>query len=176
MKIELDGILVVEGKEDASYLSNYISSEIVTLNRFELSNKTINYLKDKKVIALLDPDEAGGRIRKRLNQMLNNIINIDIDIRKCIRGKKNGVAECEIDEILTKLRPYVIEKTQANTNIKQSDLYELGLVGDKGKREYICNRLSIGNCNSKKLYKRLVLNEISLEELRKLINEYNHGN
>ena len=28
----LDGILVVEGKEDASYLSNYISSEIVITN------------------------------------------------------------------------------------------------------------------------------------------------
>ena len=49
MKKYLDGILVVEGKEDASYLSNYISSEIVTTNGFDIPKETISYLKDKKV-------------------------------------------------------------------------------------------------------------------------------
>ena len=39
----LDGILVVEGKEDASYLSNYISSEIVVLNGYDIQEFTINY-------------------------------------------------------------------------------------------------------------------------------------
>ena len=105
MKIFLDGILVVEGKEDASYLSNYIDSEIVVVNGFELDERTINYLKDKKIIALLDPDEAGVKIRNKLNELIPNIINVEIDINKCIRGVKNGVAECEIDEILTKLKP-----------------------------------------------------------------------
>ena len=47
MKMYLDGVLVVEGKEDASYLSNYISSEIVVVNGYELDEATINYLKGK---------------------------------------------------------------------------------------------------------------------------------
>ena len=67
MKMYLDGVLVVEGKEDASYLSNYISSEIVVVNGYELDERTITYLKGKKVIALLDPDDAGKTIRKKLN-------------------------------------------------------------------------------------------------------------
>jgi len=36
MKKSLNGILVVEGKEDASYLSNYIDSEIVTVQGYEV--------------------------------------------------------------------------------------------------------------------------------------------
>ena len=52
MKISLNRVLVVEGKEDASYLSNYIDSEIVVVNGFELKNTTISYLKDKPVILL----------------------------------------------------------------------------------------------------------------------------
>ena len=42
MKISLSRILVVEGKEDASYLSNYIDSEIVVVNGYELSEATIS--------------------------------------------------------------------------------------------------------------------------------------
>ena len=98
MKEYLKGVLVVEGKEDAAYLSNYISSEIVVINGFEMNHTTINYLKDKEVILLVDPDEAGKNIRKTLNGRLFNVINVEIDISKCNRGKKKGVAECDISE------------------------------------------------------------------------------
>ena len=106
MKMYLDGVLVVEGKEDVSYLSNYIASEIVVVNGYELDPKTIAYLKGKKVIALLDPDEAGKAIRKKLNTIISDLINVEIDINKCNRGKKNGVAECQIDELIGKLQAF----------------------------------------------------------------------
>lgn len=166
MKIYLDGILVVEGKEDASYLSNYIASEIVIVNGFELSKDTINYLKDKKVILLLDPDESGLKIREKLNKELTDPINVEIDISKCNRGIKKGVAECQIDEILAKLSQYVIEKDMENTSdIKISDLYELGLINNKELRDEVCEKLNLGKCNGKQLYKRLLINKISLNQL-----------
>ena len=172
MKLFLNGILVVEGKEDASYLSNYIDSEIVVVNGFELDKSTISYLNNKRVIALLDPDEAGQKIRKKLNNELQNIINVEIDISKCNRGLKKGVAECEIDEILDVLSQYGIEKHDICSNMKQSDLYELGLTGNKEKREFVCEKLNLGKCNSKLLYKRLVLNNITYEQLCEIIKEY----
>lgn len=173
MRIYLDGILVVEGKEDASYLSNYVASEIVVVNGYELDNQTIEYLKNKKVIALLDPDEAGIKIRKKLNEILSNIINVEIDINKCTRNTKNGVAECEIDEILTKLKPYVIDCQNKETNLKESDLFELGLIGNKELRDRVCRSLKLGKCNGKTLYKRLISANVKLGELKRIVEECN---
>ena len=177
MKLFLNGVLVVEGKEDASYLSNYIESEIVVVNGYEMSEHTINYLKGKTIIALLDPDDAGKQIRKTLNDKLENVINVEIDINKCIRGTKNGVAECSIDEIMAKLQPYSVKNPAKLKQIQESDLFNLGLVnGDIGLRKYVCEKLNLGKCNGKVLLKRLNANNVSMEELTKVVEEYKHGN
>ena len=165
MKIYLDGILVVEGKEDASYLSNYIASEIVTTNGYELAKETISYLNNRKVIILTDPDEAGLKIRRELNKVIPNAANVEIDIKRCVRNVKNGVAECEIDEVLTKLKPYIASKKESKSDITISDLYNLGLMDNKELREQICQRLKFGKCNAKTMYKRLLNNNISLKQL-----------
>ena len=157
MKLYLKGILVVEGKEDASYLSNYIASEIVIVNGFEIPESTISYLKDKTVILLLDPDEAGLKIRDKIKKLLPNSVDVEIDINKCDRGLKSGVAECQIDEILSKLHIYVDEELKSSSDITKSDLYNLGLVGNKELRKKVCDKLNLGNCNGKTLYKRLLM-------------------
>ena len=169
MKITLDGILVVEGKEDASYLSNYVASEIVMINGFEISEATIKYLNNKKVIVLTDPDAAGQKIRERINNLLPNVINAEVDISKCSRGNKNGIAECEIDEILTKLKQYIIEEKASQSDIKMSDLYNLNLVGNQSLRKHVCDKLNFGECNAKTLYKRLIANNIKLKELIEIV-------
>ena len=177
MKLYLNGVLVVEGKEDASYLSNYIESEIVVVNGFEMSEHTINYLKGKTIIALLDPDDAGKQIRKTLNDKLENVINVEVDINKCIRGIKNGIAECSIDEILAKLQPYSVKNPAKLKQIQESDIFKLGLVnGDVDLRKYVCEKLNLGKCNGKVLLKRLNANNVSMEELTKVVEEYKHGN
>ena len=169
MKIYLDGILVVEGKEDASYLSNYIDSEIVTTNGFDIPKEVIFYLKDKKVIVLTDPDEAGLKIRQKLNELLPTVINVEVDIKKCIRNTKNGVAECDINEVLTKLKPYYINKSDSQSDITINDLYNLGLMNNKDLRDEVSRRLNLGKCNAKTLYKRLLNNNIKLEQLYEIM-------
>jgi ribonuclease M5 len=177
MKEYLRGVLVVEGKEDAAYLSNYVSSEIVVINGYEMSPTTINYLKDKEVILLVDPDEAGKNIRKLLNERLSNVINVEIDISKCSRGKKNGVAECDIEEIMSKLQPYFAKNPAKLQRITSSDLFNLGLVNkEKDARNYVCETFNLGVCNGKMFLKRLNENNISIEELTKVVEQYNHGN
>ena len=173
MKLFLKGILVVEGKEDASYLSNYIDSEIVILNGYEMDERTINYLENKTVIALLDPDEAGHTIRKELNKRILNVINVEVDIKKCTKGKKTGIAECEINEIINALKPYAIDKVLNESDIKQSDLFNLNLLSNKNLRNYVCDKLGLGKCNGKKMYQRLVSSHIQLNELKKIVSEYN---
>ena len=142
MKMYLDGVLVVEGKEDASYLSNYISSEIVVVNGYELDERTIN---------------------------------IEIDINKCNRGKKNGVAECEIEEIIGKLQAFSVKNPENTPNITISDLYSLGITESSELREYVSEKLNLGKCNNKQLLKRMNLNQVQLDLLKKIVEEY-HGN
>ena len=176
MKISLNRILVVEGKEDASYLSSYIGSEIVVVNGYEVSDATISYLKDKPVILLLDPDSAGESIRNKLNRVLDNAVNVSIDIKKCSRGAKNGVAECEIAEILDKLSEFCRVFDEKQADFGTAELYELGLANNKELRAYVCNKLNLGNCNFKTFYKRLVLNGIKLSQICEIIEEYKYGN
>ena len=176
MKRHLNSILVVEGKEDASYLSNYIASEIVVVNGFELNDNLISYLKNKKVIVLTDPDEAGKTIRKQLNDKLNNVDNVEIDIAKCSRGHKNGVAECEIDEIMDKLSPFFVEKFPSESLITSSDLYSLGISNNKQLREYVCKKMNLGNCNNKRLLKRIRSNNVELDLLKTIVKKYKNGN
>ena len=169
MKLHLNRILVVEGKEDASYLSNYIDSEIVVVNGYELSKATISYLKDKPVILLLDPDLAGEEIRKKLNLALNDVINVSVDIKKCTKGVKNGIAECEIDEVLGKLSEFCGDFSAKRPDFSTSDLYELGIIGNKELRKRVCEIFNLGDCNGKTIHKRLLDNNISLEQLCEII-------
>ena len=176
MKLFLDRILVVEGKEDASYLSNYIKSEIVVVNGYELSESTIAYLKDKPVILLLDPDSAGEEIRKKLNKSLNNVVNVTINIKKCTKGNKNGVAECQIEEILDKLSEFCREFEKKQIVFTASNLYDLGLSNDKNLRKYVCKKLNLGDCNFKTLKNRLNYNDITMSQVCEIIEEYRNGN
>lgn len=175
MKLYLDGILVVEGKEDASYLSNYVSSEIVVVNGYELAEQTLSYLKDKKIIVMTDPDEAGIQIRKKINEIIPNSINVEVDINKCTRGKKSGIAECEIEEILKKLMLHVPPKIENVQNVKLADLQKIGLLNNVELRNYICGKINLGKCNNKQLIKRINSNKIKIENIEKIVKEY-YGN
>ena len=176
MKINLDSILVVEGKEDASYLSNYIASEIVVVNGFELAEQTISYLKNKRVILLLDPDEPGERIREKLNKVLPFAVNVNVDINKCSKGSKKGIAECDINEILDKLHKYVKTECDSQSDINVDDLFRLGLSNNKTLRNRVCEKLELGKCNAKKLYKRLKYNNVKLKDLCEIIKECSYDN
>lgn len=176
MKKYLKYILVVEGKEDASYLSNYIASEIVVVNGYELDSSLISYLKDKDVIILTDPDEAGQQIRNKLNGMLNKVHNVEIDISKCNRGKKNGVAECQIDEILCKLKVFFENNPEKYAEITSFDLYELKITENSQLRAYVSEKLNLGTCNNKQLLKRMNNTHVQLEVLKDIVKQYSHGN
>ncbi|HHT66842.1 MAG TPA: DUF4093 domain-containing protein [Erysipelotrichaceae bacterium] len=175
MKLFLDGILVVEGKEDVAYLSNYISSEIIPVNGFELCPKTMEYLKDKKVIIMTDPDEAGKQIRQNINKIITNASNVEIDISKCSRDKKKGIAECEIGEVLSKLRPYALDKINKSPHIGLPDLQKIGLINNAKLRSYVCEQLNLGKCNNKQLIKRVNNHKIEIQQMERIVKKY-YGN
>ena len=164
-----NSVLVVEGTNDVSYLSSFIKGEIVSLNGLEVKKDTIKYLKElernKKIIILCDPDEAGERISNCLKEKLQNYVVIKIDKKYCTRGVKNGVAECEKSEIIAKLKPFLSDNCTENKQIiNLSDIEKL-----KAKysitNEDICDYYNLGNVNTKTMIRRLIALGLSVEIL-----------
>ena len=176
MKKQLNGILVVEGKSDVAFLSNYIDAEFVTTNGSETSKKTIEYLKEasktKEIYVLTDPDSPGKRIRDVLDANIPNLKHCFISKENSIKHNKVGVAEGDINEILESLSFALVTNKENVGNLTMNDLVELGLSGTSEslqKRGLVSKKLHIGFCNSKTFLKRLNYLGISKDELKKLL-------
>ena len=174
MKKTIKDVLVVEGAADASYISSLVEALIVTTNGYEIPDKEIDFLNHlpigKKVLILTDSDKAGGEIRNRLNDRLTNLENIYVDINQCNKNNKHGVAECNKDELLKVLKPYISE-TVLQERITTNDLIKIG-IDSKDKREYLAKELHLGNCNNKTLLKRINYLEIPLQKLNEIYKKY----
>ena len=171
--------LVVEGTNDVSYLSSFIEGEIVSVNGLEVKRDTVEYLKElekvKKIIILADPDEAGEKIAIKISKELSNYEIVNVDITKCTRSKKNGIAECDKGEILYKLSGFLLEKP-----LKTERLLSLvDIENIKGRyhvgNQDICNEFHLGNVNTKTMIKRLNALELSLVEIENRLKK-KYGN
>lgn len=178
MKRFLNAILVVEGKSDVSYLSNFIDAEYVITNGSEISSDTINYLKKAKeikdIIVLTDPDSPGKRIRDILDNEISGLKHSYIRKEFAVKHNKVGVAECDINEVFHALDNLFENKVTYKETISFSDLYDLQLSGNINSlelRNKVCRKLSIGFSNTKTLYKKLNMLGISKKDLEKIINE-----
>lgn len=178
MKYFINKIIVVEGKEDVSYLSSFIEAEYVTTNGYDIKPQELDYLNEaskyKEILVLVDPDKAGRDIEKTLRPRIAKATYLNINISKCVRGKKNGVAECEQEEIINVLKSHFSEKNPQKTNVLQRKLNKIDF-SDKKLREYICEKLHLGICNLKKLFIRLETLQVSEEKLQEIVQEY-YGN
>ena len=176
MKKILDAILVVEGKSDVSFLSNYLECEFVITNGSEVSKETIEYLKtsskSKRIIVLTDPDFPGKKIRTILDEKIPNLEHCYVDKAKSIKNGKVGVAECDIEEVYKALSRSFVNKNSVKETITINELYELDLLGSKNSkdnREKLSNKLGLGFNNGKSLHKRLNSLGLTKEEVQKLL-------
>ena len=170
----IPGVIVVEGTHDVSKLSLVYDSVYVVTNGYDVPQKEINFLKALKggtpIIVLTDKDEAGKKIRDKINQIRNDVINIEIEAPK--NKKKKGIAECELFDIQKALDKYVGEKK----SISNLDLYELGIIGKENSREIrnkLSNKFNLGLVNKNNMIKRLNILDISLEDIKKEIQACN---
>lgn len=175
MKYFFDGVIVVEGNNDVSFLSSFIDSVFLITNGYEIPSDELDFLKNinNNVIILTDSDEAGRRIREKLNKELINTINIEVDVTKCNKNNKHGVAECEKEEVVKCLKPYFCENSYT-INYSLADLNHLG-IDNKEKRNYLAKQLHLGKCNNKNLLKRLSFKQINIKDIEKVMEGY-HGN
>ena len=174
MKKHIPGVIVVEGKMDEVVIKSLFDAVIVKTNGYDINNDDIEFVKQiPNRILLTDSDEAGITIRNRLNDLCD-FINVTVDITKCNKKNKHGVAEADRDYLYNLLLPYVSNINDMGT-LKLEDLYKLSLTGkddSKLRREYISSRYHLGVTNSKTVLERLNLLKISYNELEESLKEY----
>lgn len=174
--MKIDGVVVVEGKSDVAFLSNFLETEFVITNGSDIPQDTIDYLKKisqtKNIYVLTDPDYPGEKIRRTLDEHIPNLKHCFVNKEKSIRHGKVGVAESTKEEVISALQNVVVVNKHVEGSLTMNDLLELGLTGQNdssSKRDSICKQLRLGHCNTKTLLKRLNYCGITKEEINKLL-------
>ena len=177
--IEKSPVIVVEGKTDIDKLEKITNAILISTNGSSVPRETIEYIKElskeRKVIILTDPDYSGLRIRDILNKEIPNAYNAFVPRDKASNGKKLGVAETPVEEIVKALKDAkVFNVNKEELSISLQDLYELGLVGQNNSsylREKVYSHFKLGYGNAKMLIKRLSSVGISKEEVKEYLKE-----
>ncbi len=173
---KLNAVLVVEGKSDVSFLSNYIDALFVTTNGSDVPISTIEYLKElsktKEIIVLTDPDHPGNMIRNKLDDNIPNLKHCYINKEKAIKHNKVGVAEADIDEVLNSLKHFFVQSKDKKGILSMSDMYDLKLSGhnmSEDLRNLVSNHYHLGHNNAKSLLNKLNVLCITKEDIVEVI-------
>ena len=168
MKKIIDGIIVVEGTSDSSYLSSFIDALFVETNGYDIKPNDLDFLVNshKKIIILTDSDEAGETIRERLLKELPNSVNIKVNSNKCNKRGKHGVAECEKEEILNVLKEHFIDSKNNQDVLTLKDLISL-TNGQNLIKKSISNFYHLGTTKNKEMLRRLNALGITKSQIEK---------
>lgn len=176
-KIHVNGFLIVEGYSDIAFLSSFLEAKIVQIAGFSFSRRIKDYILELSKIAnpiiLVDQDEAGITIEKRLSKLLPGAAVVKVKSQANKRGK-NGIAESDKKEVLQALDPYIIDpKTKEADILTSNDLLSVGLMGNgsKNRRDLLAKHLGLGECNAKTFLKRCNSLNIYKEDLERIMAE-----
>lgn len=164
-------VIVVEGKNDTKNLQRYFEVDTIETHGLGLSRETLEYIDEvndrRGVILFLDPDSAGEKIRKRINDYIPGLKNAFV-LKEDARTKKKVGVEHASYEVLKEALDHVVSYDEFHHTINVEDMYELHLMGSDDssyRRDVVSREFHIGKCNGKTMLKRLNMLGISREEL-----------
>lgn len=183
MKMKINEIIIVEGRNDLINLKKYIDAEIIITHGYGLSNKTIELIKlaakNKGIIILTDPDFAGEQIRKKINKIIPSAKHAFIPVEDAKKENNIGIENASgesIIEALSKVHSFV-EST--NKEFSTSDLLKYNLIGSNNssyRRNFLGKKLGIGYANGKQFLNRLNGYGINRDEFEESVKEVdNYG-
>ena len=167
---KINGVLIVEGKSDVSYLSSFIDTLFFTTNGYDVSEDKITFLKEavkkNKLIIFTDDDNAGEKIRNILKSKINGVFEAKITANSRKNYLKNGVAESSKEVILEALKDYFTEDSPFKENYDLNGFISLS-DNPREKRMEIMTKYRLVEGNNKSLENQLRILKISKEELWK---------
>ncbi len=174
-------IIVVEGKADTRRLKEVFNNiDTIETRGSAINKRTLELIaeaqKKRGVIIFTDPDYQGKRIRNIINDAVPDCKNAYIMKEKAIDYKlhKVGVEHCTREDLIESLSN-ITEVSDSESKITFLDLYNLKLIGCKNSneiRDFISEKLHLGNNNAKQFIKKIKMFNISLETIKQLSEEY----
>jgi len=166
--------IVVEGRDDVTAVKAAVEAELIIVHGFAVRSRiTLEKIRVAQertgVIVFTDPDFAGEKIRKTIEDYVPGVKHAFIGRKDGTRSKDGnvGIENAKphvIIEALAKAKCKMIEKSENFTSI---DMIETGLTGGaeaKEKRQEVGNILGIGYANAKQFLSKLNHFGITKEE------------
>ena len=181
LKIKINEIIVVEGRDDITAIKRVVDAHIIALNGFSaLSKKTINKMvelsKNNDLILFTDPDFAGKKIRDTLKRYIPNIKHAFVSQKDATKNDNIGVENANDKAILEALKNVVTANQDGKNRFNISDLIDNRFVSGsnaKERRIMLGDILKIGYYNAKQLLKALNSFNISREQFNAAVKKIN---
>lgn len=178
-RCKINEIIVVEGKHDSQRLKLFFDCETIETNGLHLDENTLKTIqlaqKQRGVIVFTDPDFPGESIRKKIVGSVNGCKHAWIDKNKAKTSKKVGIEHANEEDLFDALKHLIVLNSNHKETYKTADMLIMGLIGSddsRAKRNYICNQVHMGMCNSKTFMKRLNMMNISKDDLEKILTNF----
>lgn len=167
-------VIVVEGKNDTNTLQSYFECDTIETGGDQVNEQTLIRIehahKQRGVIVFTDPDSPGEHIRRLINERIPDCKNAFIQKALARTDKKVGVEHASKEDLWNSLKNCVTFSNQEDS-LSYEEFIDLGLVGNKKKREWVCSLFHIGPCNAKTCFKRLNGMNVSKKEIEDRLNE-----
>ena len=181
MKINIEEIIVVEGRDDTNAVNAAVNALTIETHGFGIRKETWDMIKyayeTKGIIIFTDPDYSGEEIRRRLLKAFPNAKQAFLARSKATQKGDIGIENAKPEDIIDALKKahctlYVAEKNA--DKVTQQDLVDNCLVGStesKERREKLGDILGIGYSNAKGLLKKLDAFGICREKLEEAVKK-----
>ncbi|WP_125980654.1 ribonuclease M5 [Loigolactobacillus iwatensis] len=179
-------IIVVEGRDDTRRLQQVVNADTIETNGSEISDATLAAIataqKRRGVIVFTDPDSPGEKIRKTISAKVPGIKHAFLSQGQAQPEKHKsslGVEHAGNKAIKHALAHLYTQMPTAKPIISRQVLQAMGLTAGpnaKARRQQLGNILQIGYTNSKQLYKRLQLFQISEAEFATAMKQIQEDN
>lgn len=165
-------VIVVEGKNDANKIKSIFNDvSVIITNGSEINDQVLEDIYRAslidEVVLCLDPDGPGEKIRRIIQEKVPKAHHVFAKKERAISKsrKKVGIEHMNTEDIKEMFEN--IKLTSISSEVSFMDLYELGFMDSRKKREKLCDGLKISYCNGKQLLKRINMFGITLEEIKK---------
>lgn len=173
--MKIKEVIIVEGKADRLKVEQAVNADIIETNGSAINKQTLAKIKHanqkRGVIVFTDPDYAGVRIRKIIQEHVPHCKHAFLTKEQATSNKRKtnlGIEHATVQDIRQALAGVYEVFTEETPTLTKADLISLGLVGhpqSQTKRKLLGEQLKIGYPNGKQLLKRLTMFQISKQQL-----------